>query len=667
MKMMMEKLKRGRQGFALLMVLIFTSLGLLLMTAAMSWTSNSSLLNERSNQYNASMLAAEAASEKVMTAMLNDFKNYGQPGLANNLNNYKTRVPNASESSYWNDFQFSDGQGNTGKVYVASSGSAYFTNDLASPYAGLGGTRIPYKIVANAKLTSSRFNFTNAVQQEVAFTTVPIFQFAIFYNSLLEFTQCAPMNIRGKIHANGDIYVGTLSGSSLDCWQDVTATGVIAKPAWWGFSASDWSGSVTFHGETTTNAASLALPVGTNNTAAAVHKIIERPEAGELPTSDMGTERYYNKAEILILVTNGAVTVGVKNPYSTTSNNVVWSQASYFVSTNKSLYDQREADTELLTEIDVTKFKTWAATNAAVSSVLGGATPSLIYVDDTRGGYTYTTNTVITTNDYTSSTYPGNGVGTVSTNLSDWTPSRGTSRLPASYYDYRVYSTSRRNGTKYQYREYEYTYYTYSTNYVVTRTGSGSAVRLVNGQTLPSNGLTVATPNGLYVKGNYNCPTAAYLGTTNTTDVKPASFVADAVTILSGSWDDTLSSGSLYDRTASNTTVNAAIVSGNVPTGADGISPKSGGVHNLPRLLENWGDGSKTLTINGSLVCLFQSTRASGNFIGPGESGEYYRAPTRNWSFDNNFLDPNKLPPGTPAVRILERLSWSNPRANTVN
>lgn len=67
------------------------------------------------------------------------------------------------------------------------------------------------------------------------------------------------------------------------------------------------------------------------------------------------------------------------------------------------------------------------------------------------------------------------------------------------------------------------------------RTQSGtteSGVRLVNGQTLPSLGLTVATPNPLYVKGHYNAP-SDYLGTTTTT--RPASLVGDAITILSGS------------------------------------------------------------------------------------------------------------------------------------
>ena len=35
---------------------------------------------------------------------------------------------------------------------------------------------------------------------------------------------------------------------------------------------------------------------------------------------------------------------------------------------------------------------------------------------------------------------------------------------------------------------------------------NSKAIRLTNGATLPTSGLTVATDNPIYVKGNYNCP-----------------------------------------------------------------------------------------------------------------------------------------------------------------
>jgi hypothetical protein len=402
-----------------------------------------------------------------------------------------------------------------------------------------------------------------------------------------------------------------------------------------------------------------------------VHKVIERPPAGEAPTSAMGQERYYNKSEIILLVTNGIVSMSIKSPYATSSNAVPTNHVLTFLSTNKTMYDQREDRTQLLTEIDIAKLKQWMSTNSVVASTLG-TTPSLIYVEDSRGGVvtSYSTNystNYNTQNNYVPVTAP---LVSVTTNNGNWTPSSsGTSGVKLSDIPSNSYTNQLTTGTagqsnaRYRYRTRTYTYGTRITNVVSTTVDHGNgAVRLINGKELPVNGLTVSTPNGLYVKGHYNCPTDSHLGTTNTSNTKPASIVADAVTILSSEWNDSESTASYSDREPVDTTINSAIISGNVPAGGtNGDDPASGGAHNLVRYLEAWS--GQTSTINGSLVCLYQSTKANAPFVTTGLDDSYYSAPTRNWSFDRNFLDPNKLPPGTPAVRVLERLKWTNPPA----
>jgi len=63
---------------------------------------------------------------------------------------------------------------------------------------------------------------------------------------------------------------------------------------------------------------------------------------------------------------------------------------------------------------------------------------------------------------------------------------------------------------------------------------------------------------------------------------------------------------------AASDTVNAAILTGNVPSTGPGTNQFSGGVHNLPRLLEDWGRSTnQTLTLNTSLACLFNSRYAT--------------------------------------------------------
>ena len=212
--------------------------------------------------------------------------------------------------------------------------------------------------------------------------------------------------------------------------------------------------------------------------------------------------------------------------------------------------------------------------------------------------------------------------------------------------------------------------------------GSGklTAVRIKNGSIIPTNlvsiagsnapsGFTVATPNPLYIDGNYNTPDSTTLYSTNTTKVFPASLASDALTILSQNWVDSASAQSMGSsgggvRTACNTEVNAAILTGVVPSTGSGASQFSGGVHNLPRLLEDWGNGGAvTLTLNTSIVNLFASNRATTQFQNP---GIYYYAPTRQFSFDQNFLNYTKQPPGTPMLGVVLRAKWATPPPNTI-
>jgi hypothetical protein len=168
----------------------------------------------------------------------------------------------------------------------------------------------------------------------------------------------------------------------------------------------------------------------------------------------------------------------------------------------------------------------------------------------------------------------------------------------------------------------------------VSESGSNKGVRLVNGSGLPSGGLTVGTDNPLYIQGDYN-----------TYNKKPAAVLCDALNILSNYWDD-----SSDDRIASDTTVNVSMVTGIVETEGGYYS---GGVENLPRFLENWS--GKTFTLSGSMVVLWESEQAVGKWV---YGMPYYRAPKRDWEFDQDLLEAANLPPATPQVSTVERTHW---------
>jgi hypothetical protein len=193
-----------------------------------------------------------------------------------------------------------------------------------------------------------------------------------------------------------------------------------------------------------------------------------------------------------------------------------------------------------------------------------------------------------------------------------------------------------------------------------TSTTGKRAIRVRNGEVLPSDGLTIATDGGIYLEGDFNTgsgtipsnqdgnPTGTDATYAKNYEPRPAALVGDAVMILSGKWNDAYASSSLTDghRKARHTTVNAAIVAGMVPSGWNGYG-YSGGMNNFPRFLEDWSGCD--FTFRGSLVQLFRSEM----FTGEWDLGDIYSPPGRKWSFDSNFLQ--KTIPGLPSASSTTR------------
>ena len=141
--------------------------------------------------------------------------------------------------------------------------------------------------------------------------------------------------------------------------------------------------------------------------------------------------------------------------------------------------------------------------------------------------------------------------------------------------------------------------------------------------------------------------------------------IADTVKLLSNAWDDDKSfshpqSLSSSGRNASSTWFRVALAAGKTPmftyptnTISDSGFGGDGGVHNFFHYMERWsGD---TLNYLGSLVSLYHSHQTIGLMKCCAIT---YSPPTRNFTFDVEFLVPSQLPPGTPRFRDINNLSF---------
>jgi type II secretory pathway pseudopilin PulG len=203
------------------------------------------------------------------------------------------------------------------------------------------------------------------------------------------------------------------------------------------------------------------------------------------------------------------------------------------------------------------------------------------------------------------------------------------------------------------------------------------AVRLINGSVIPgkyvaatpanTKGFTFASENGVYVLGNYNATGVTAIGSPTDPDVYqphdtpnhiPASVVGDAITILSNNWVDGRSFRypfTLAQRQATDTVDRFAMLSGDSissleadPNQGGGDPRLNGGVHNFKRFLEDWG--GNTLSYSGSLINLYNSHNNNGAFKC---CTNVYSPPNRDWTFDISFMDPTRLPPGTPFFQSI--------------
>jgi hypothetical protein len=555
-------------------VLFFAAASFLILGAALDWCMTNAKLTDRNNQYYNTTAAAEAATEKVLASVGRDYAAQGEALVFVNLANYRNLIPTAAENPEWAKYFFSDGTGNPNQTYVQRISAAPSFVALSSKYRGLYGIASTYRIVSNARMLGTANAINLGVKQDIQLASIPVFQFAIFYNMDMEINPGPNMNVTGRVHGNANINAQPVN--TLTFMSHVTAVGSIIHDKHTNDPTvrSLTNSKIVYMEEHDSNADALTLPIGTNSSPDAVHAIIELPPAGESATSAMGKQRYYNKSDMVVVVSNSTVTVtsGKVDGFATV---IPYSQWSTFLDTNVTFYNKREGKTVKTTQLSVSRLNLWSATNALLRPVLGNRDVRSIYIADMR------------------------------------TQSASTE----------------------------------------------SGVRVVDGAILPSLGLTVATPNPLYVQGHFNA-TGSDVGKNETANAKPASLIGDSINILSTAWNDANSSLGVGSRVANDTTVNAAILGGIVPSGGGYYS---GGVENFPRFLENWS--GKTLTYNGSMVVMFNSKIATA----PWGGADVYSPPARNWAFDLNFLDATKLPPGTPEVRAIIRGEWAAVRAGSVN
>ena len=491
---------------------------------------------------------------------------------------------------------------------TSSTASGTATSNVPG-YPGWTGTT--YNYVASVTLANPKhYGFSTAdtahltARRFFQVTRVPLFQAAIFYENKLEIHPGADMTVSGLVHTNSNLWARGFSNlqfkSTVSYVGTYNETGDATINKGWDGYGYGWIPGVGSYAGVPLVTWSDGKTTGSSATRATqLTQVSPIDPFGGASTSNNG---------LYDLITVPAA--------SNTSNQIAYNNASLIITVNSSL-PTSNANRVVITDGNGNSLN--AADAAAVKAAINSGTTSTIY--DMREAQ----NVVVTNLDMAK-------LATATVASGAATP------LQSSF-----------NGTVY-------------IQDVSPATSTEAAIRLINGRSLGQN-VTVATNNGLYIQGDYNTggtsPSSVPSNVSNpngTTSPQASGYsryassvMADAVTVLSNNWSDSNSSASLSSRNATATTVNTAILSGDVASNS-ATGQASGGAHNFPRFLENWNNIN--FTYWGSLVEAFNSQE----FTGPWQTGNVYYWPNRQWNFDTNFL--SKQPPGVPSGILFSRGRW---------
>ncbi len=597
------------------------------------------------------------------------------------------------------------------------------------PSLGPGGIYYPYSYYylasVDVKVPALMGDVTAKVRRVFEKKFDLPFTYAIFYMDDLEIEPSSTFIVNGPVHTNGSLYITTSNFSvasptyaaptpfptsgRVEYGSDYL-NGYHPKDSRYpctncttpGFAKSDSSLTLSdcppsqvapylpFGWNLGLNTASTGLAVANDDS---YHEIIEPPANYPVPPSSaadpIAKVRYYNQACIKVLIDrNNSVKVyrSYWNPSDSNNaansidpNKIVECTSSsgdvcaniykLFVSggyplggstaalkTNLALADAREGVNVRIAELDVSKISS-AVTGGAFSGSYSGVNfnsffNGVIYIADTTPPRDMSGNRVA---------IPGSGPIQVP---DPNTPAASPSPMSFNGNGAPMARLGSLDGTS-------------GGTQVTTHE---RAIRLVNGFSLPSSGvtssfgtsgggLTFVSMNPVYIKGNYNTGSTNANPPSSTTVTsspnlsgytrQPAAVICDAINVLSGNWTDANSiygiSGGGYNvtspRAATSTTVNAALISGIVPTTNVAYS---GGAEGFIRMQEDWR--TQNFVYYGSISQFFYS--AQGNAFGAA-GGSFYKPPAMTrWFYDyQTFADAP--PPGNMQIAAyLQQQRW---------
>ena len=174
--------------------------------------------------------AAEGALEKMTADLSSVFSTVQAPNCDDIRNGILAGKPPESALLNYPEYQVTLTCNSNGTLRNNNCGpngnSPCWGTIQSGPNAGLNAQIVPVTLSATAQVGQG--NQVRMIRTaEVAL--IPVFQFGVFSSSDLAFFNSPNLDFAGRVHTNGDLYVGVASGYTLTFHQKITAYGNVIR------------------------------------------------------------------------------------------------------------------------------------------------------------------------------------------------------------------------------------------------------------------------------------------------------------------------------------------------------------------------------------------------------------------------------------------------------
>lgn len=591
--------KKNQHGFVLITTVLLIALFLTLLAAYYTTTNLETATVRDSRGSSSGFFAAEAGLNLRAENIRQIFVGFNRPtGTSPNDTNPCTGSNNGSGDYSCLSYTFNN---RPVKSYVTEepSNPVILTIPPGERYQNLNAQE--YRYTAKSTALHPKFNTTEA-ELELRFKSrlVPLFQFAAFYNKDLEILPGPTMTLSGPVHTNGDLWLYSNS-ASLAIQGQVTAAGDV----WRGRKDNSITPSCNNQAVTIlnpTNPLSLipscpARYKTTANDVSPFNGMLQRKvQAVTVPGPDVFDPTpgkiYWDKADLRVVLSVDAANNPLAVQVRTATDTVDASKTATLTGCSGIISGKAVGNALMYNYREAKWIRLLDIDLVGVLNCLKNSnwfSTGKLLDDQTEGGLVF--------------------------HLTVKGPNASST---ANAYGVRV-----RNGQR-----------------IYSNTSGAPSVR----------GFTAVSDQAFYILGDFN-----------SVNKIPAAIMADSLNVLSNAWNsgaantgtDASSSGAIAGRTATNTTINSAFISGTDTTGgvegSGGINGYyNGGLENYPRFHENWS--GRVFTYRGSFVSLGVAQHVNGRW-----SNQSYNPPNRDWNYDTSFNNAANLPPITPRFVYLRQ------------